>query len=82
MHAGLPQLTMNFPEYKRINDEYEIAVLIDDIRPDVVAKALNLLISDTALYQQLKENCMKAKQVLNWQNEEKKLVAFYQMVLN
>ncbi|MCH8329931.1 MAG: glycosyltransferase, partial [Bacteroidetes bacterium] len=28
MHAGVPQLCMDFPEYKQINDEFEIAWLI------------------------------------------------------
>ena len=82
IHAELPQVTMNFPEYKRINDEYEIAILIDDINPETIAKAILQLINDNALYQRLKNNCRKAKVVLNWQQEEKRLVEFYQKVLN
>lgn len=78
IHAGLPQVTMNFPEYRAINDKYEVALLIDT--PDItsVAAALNNLLHDTVLYERLKANCMKARLELNWQQEEKKLAAFYQ----
>ena len=82
IHSELPQVTMNFPEYQRINDEYEVAVLINDIHPNTIASAVDRLIHDKALYQRFVENCRKAKLVLNWQGEEKKLVEFYQRLLN
>jgi hypothetical protein len=31
IHAGIPQVTMNYPEYKKINDQFRIAELIDDL---------------------------------------------------
>jgi len=82
IHAELPQVTMNFPEYKNINDKYQIAILIDDIHPETITKSIDTLINDRDLYQKLKNNCRIAKEVLNWQQEEKKLVEFYQKVLN
>lgn len=80
MHAGLPQITMNYPEYKKINEQYEVAVLVDELNPELIAKTINNLIADDVLLKKLKENCIKAKQELNWQNEKKKLLAFYQSV--
>jgi glycosyltransferase involved in cell wall biosynthesis len=77
IHAGLPQLTMNYPEYKVLNAQYEVAVLIDEPNPEKIATALNNLLGDDVLYSRLKENCLKAREVLNWQAEEKKLLAFY-----
>jgi glycosyltransferase involved in cell wall biosynthesis len=82
IHAGLPQIAMNFPEYVKINQQFEVAVLIDDLNPEVIAAAVNNLLDNTVLYQRLRENCLKARQVLNWQQEEKKLLDFYQSVFN
>jgi glycosyltransferase involved in cell wall biosynthesis len=80
IHAGLPQIAMNFPEYQRINSEFEVAVLLNDIKPETIAAAVNNLLHDTVLYEKLKQNCLRARQILNWQQEEKKLLDFYQSV--
>ncbi|MEO8822992.1 MAG: glycosyltransferase [Ginsengibacter sp.] len=80
---GLPQLTMNFPEYKKVNDEYEVALLLNDLSVESIAGSLNLLLENDSLYSQLKENCRKAREVYNWQNEERKLIEFYrQFIVN
>lgn len=81
INAGLPQVTMNLPEYAKINQQFDIAVLIDDLSPQTIANALNNLLTDDVLYKRLKENCLKARLELNWQNEEKKLLEFYQSIL-
>lgn len=80
VHAGLPQVTVNYPEYQKINNQFEVAVLLDDISPKRIAGALNNLLTDDVLHHRLKENCGKARKVLNWQQEEKKLLHFYQSV--
>ncbi|MEO7306720.1 MAG: glycosyltransferase [Ferruginibacter sp.] len=77
----LPQVSMNFPEYKRINDEYEVAVLIDDLQINTIANAVNKLLKDEILYTALRQNCLKARQVLNWQQEEKKLLDLYKNMI-
>jgi hypothetical protein len=38
------------------------------------------LLTDDVVYQKLKNNCRKAREILNWQQEEKKLIHFYQSV--
>lgn len=82
IHAGLPQITMNFPEYSRINTAYEVAILIDETNPQIIARAINKLADDTVLYNKLQENCRTAKSDLNWQEEEKKLISFYQNIFS
>lgn len=74
---GLPQVTMNFPEYKRINDEFEVAILLDDLTENNIVSAVNKLLIDKYLYQRLQQNCLTAGLMLNWQHEEKKLIDFY-----
>jgi glycosyltransferase involved in cell wall biosynthesis len=82
IHAGLPQIAMNFPEYITLNQKFEVAILLDDLNPERIAAAVNNLLRNDVVYQRLRGNCMKARQVLNWQQEEKKLLDFYQSVIN
>ena len=82
MHAGLPQITVDFPEYKKLNDKYRVAVLVSDIEPKTIADSVNNLMADAVLLEQLRQNCRKAREELNWQNEEKKLINFYQNIFN
>lgn len=78
---GLPQVSMNFPEYKKINDEFEVALLIDSLEKNEIATAINQLLTDESLHNRLQGNCMKARESLNWQHEEKKLIGFYKKLI-
>ncbi|MBS1975555.1 MAG: group 1 glycosyl transferase, partial [Bacteroidetes bacterium] len=82
INAMLPQLCVNYPAYKEINDEYKVAVLIDDLHADAIAKALNNLLEDDVLYHDLQNNCMKARKALNWQIEEQELIIFYNQLFD
>jgi glycosyltransferase involved in cell wall biosynthesis len=61
-----------------MNRQYEVAVLIDSNEPKRIAEAINNLVNDDVLLERLRQNCLLARKVLNWQQEEKKLLAFYQ----
>ena len=82
IHAGLPQIAMNFPEYVKMNQQFEVAVLVDDLIPERIADTVNNLLHNAVLYHGLRKNCLEARQVLNWQQEEKRLLDFYQSVFN
>ena len=82
IHAALPQITMNYPEYKKLNDQYNVACLIDDLNQVTIADSINKLLGDETKRNELKNNCVKARQELNWQHEEIKLVEFYKNVFN
>jgi glycosyltransferase involved in cell wall biosynthesis len=77
IHHGLPQLCVNYPAYRELNNQWAVAVLIDDTSPGTIAAGLNTLLRDESMYQALQQNCLKAREVLNWQEESKKLAAFY-----
>lgn len=78
MHHGVPQLCMNFPEYRKINNEFEIAMLIDlPITTEKLVTALNKLLTDKEYYDRLRANCLKAREKYCWQNEEIKLLKVY-----
>jgi glycosyltransferase involved in cell wall biosynthesis len=81
LHAGIPQLCVNYPVYKEINSHLPIAVLIDDISAINIAAQLNNLLTNEVLYKELQQNCFTLRQTLNWQQEEKKLIQFYKNIL-
>ncbi len=77
IHSGVPQLCVNYPVYKEINNLYNIAVLTDDLSSVNIAAALNQLLNDEQQWQEIHNNCTNAAKELNWQTEEIKLIAFY-----
>ena len=82
LHAGIPQLCVDYPVYKEINEAYPFALLIKDISAENIAVQLNNLLDNEILYRSLQENCMKAATIYNWQEEEKKLLAFYKNIFS
>ena len=81
LHAGIPQLCVNYPVYKEINDKHHFAILVNDISAKNIALQLNNLLENEVVYKYLQQNCLKARQELNWQQEEKKLIAFYKNLI-
>ena len=82
IHQQLPQITMDFPEYNRINEKFEVAVLLSDLKPTSIAKSINRLLNDTVFYEDLRLNCIAAREEFKWQKEEKILIKFYNKLLS
>ncbi|MCB2377210.1 glycosyltransferase [Hymenobacter sp. BT635] len=77
LHAGIPQLIVDFPEYRLLNQRYEVAEVVE-LTPDSIAAALNRLLRDNpARYHELAGNCRQARLVFNWQHEEQHLLGLY-----
>ncbi|HEY0751653.1 MAG TPA: glycosyltransferase [Chitinophagaceae bacterium] len=82
IHAGIPQITMNYPEYQEINNHFKVAVLIDDLSPNKLSETINQTMKDKELLEEMHRNTLKAKEIYNWQNEEKKLINFYNQIFS
>jgi glycosyltransferase involved in cell wall biosynthesis len=80
MNAGLPQLSMNYPEYRSVNETFRIAVLIDDLSAEELSKIINNTLNDPELLDELHNNALKGKLVYCWEKEEQKLLAFYNRI--
>lgn len=78
MHHGVAQLCNRYPEYVDVNKDYELALLIEKTDPDTIAQSLNKLMEDTAYRQKLSANALEARKVYCWQEEEKRLIKFYE----
>lgn len=76
IHAGIPQVTIDFPEYSLINDRYEVASLVS-LDVGRIVSATNQLLTDDAYYQRLVNNTRFACMEYNWQKESKKLIEIY-----
>jgi len=77
IEAGIPQLCMRFPEYLKINEAYEVAVMLEGLNELYLAKTINDLFNDKEYYNKLRNNALKAREVLCWQNEEIKLLEIF-----
>jgi glycosyltransferase involved in cell wall biosynthesis len=82
LHAGIPQLCVDYPVYRKINEALPFAVLVNDLSPKNLATELNNLLSNEVLYKSLQENCIKGRLKYNWQEEEKQLIHFYKNLFN
>lgn len=81
IHHGLPQVTMDFPEYRKINEQFEVAILIKNLTVGNITDALNKLLNNLILYDRLQQNCLAAREEYRWQKEELKLNNFYKKLL-
>jgi len=80
IHAGIPQLCMDYPVYRDLNNLHNVAVLIDDLSAANIAENINSILNDTVTWQILHNNCVEAAKTLNWQTEEKKLISIYKKI--
>ena len=80
LHAGLPSISMDYPEYKNLNVQFEVSVLLPELTESAISKACHE-ITTAPLWQILHGNCLKAKQVFNWTNEKDKLIQVVSQLL-
>jgi hypothetical protein len=77
MHAAVPQLCIAYPEYIKVNEQYEIAALLEETTPEQIAASLTQMLQDKEYYHRLQQNCLKAREVYCWQEQEKTLISTY-----
>jgi len=65
---------MDFPEYRQVNDEYEIGILIDNLSQESIITAIDLI---SQQYRRFSQHCAEASKELNWSGEAKKLLEIY-----
>jgi glycosyltransferase involved in cell wall biosynthesis len=78
--AGLPVLVSDQPEKRQIVEEYDVGRVFDQEDPQDVARVIQEMADDRELRGRLSANALAAAKVLNWENEEKKLIDLYQSI--
>lgn len=81
IQAGVPSLNMAFPEYAELQKEYGVFVLLEELSANAIRQSVDRLLRDKAGYEQIRANCREAGKDLNWEKEEKRLLAFYAQIL-
>lgn len=71
--AGLPVLSSDLPQMKRIVEMYQVGEAININDEKNIIKVIAKLERDRNLLEKYKENCFKAAKELNWQEEYNKV---------
>ena len=82
VHAGIPQVLIDFPEYRALNEQFDVAELVADLAPATLVTALNRLLRDEPTrYEHLAANCRRAAPQLSWQHEERELLRLWRAIV-
>lgn len=79
IHARIPQICMDFPEYRSLNEEFHCALLLHDFDKEQFIGFINQL-KDESFYKNLVDKTFHARNSLNWQEESKRLIRFYENI--
>ncbi len=77
MHAGMPQLAMKYPEYQLFNESFEVAQLIEDIKPETIAHGLKTVLEDEERYLHLSNQASEARLKHNFTKDANRLCSIY-----
>jgi glycosyltransferase involved in cell wall biosynthesis len=80
VQLGVPSLNMDFPEYRAHCAVYRVGLLLPELAPEALVKAVQALERNPELYHTLQENCRKAAEVWNWEVEKKELLRVWKVV--
>ena len=78
IQAGLPSIQMDFPEYRLIQDRYDVFQLLATLSPPALAAQIQQLLDRPDRYATLRANCRRAATELCWEREAPKLIALYE----
>ena len=74
LHAGIPVLCTRLDEIEKIVLKYQVGDFIESHQPTHIATKINEMMSDPDRIRKWKANTQKAKEELNWELEEQKLI--------
>lgn len=79
--AGLPVLATDFPEIRKIVQNFEIGQVVSDGSDERFAEALNSMLEDKTQLQVFRTNALKYRDRLCWEEQEHKLINLYHKIL-
>ena len=82
IQAGIPILSSELIELKKIITKYEIGCFVKTVSPEEIAKNINFLIANPDILDVYKTNCIRAAENENWELEKMKLVRFIEDLEN
>ncbi len=82
IHANVPVLASSIPEIKKIINDYNIGITVDNLEPEYIAEKIKIMLDDKERRKIWKRNCKNAAKELCWEEEEKKLLDLYREIKN
>lgn len=80
IQAGVPSIQMNFPEYRALNEKYNVFELIDDLTVENIIETITRMRRNGEKLALLRRNCNLASKELCWENEEPKLLDIWEKI--
>ncbi len=80
IHAGVPVLTTELIEIKKIINSYNVGTFIENHSPEHIAEKLNTILADQTTLLKWKQNTQQAAQELNWETEELKIISVFTQI--
>jgi len=77
IHAELPIIAGNLVEIAKIINTYKVGLIVEDYSPKKIAATINTILKNSDLISEIKENQRKAKEILCWEEEVKKLDYYF-----
>ncbi|MCF6241302.1 MAG: glycosyltransferase [Bacteroidales bacterium] len=81
IHAEIPVLASNLPEIKKVLDKTNAGILIEGLKPKLIAEKINYLLSNQQVLNELKKNIQKVKNEYCWENEEIRLFEIFKKLI-
>lgn len=83
MSAGLPVIASHFPLWKEIVEGNRCGLTINPLNPQEIADAIRYIFDNPNEAEEMGQRGREAVETkYNWLKEEKKLLAFYELILN
>jgi glycosyltransferase involved in cell wall biosynthesis len=83
MSAGIPIIASDFPLWREIVYGNDCGLLVNPLKSDQIANAIDYLVKNPKEAERMGRNGRRAViEKYNWPNEEKKLLSFYESILN
>jgi len=77
IHAGTPIIATDLVEISKIITTYKVGEIVNELTPESLAFTISSLLENDSKLVELKGNCLKAKEVLNWEIETTILEQIY-----
>lgn len=78
MSCGIPVVGSDLPPIKRFLTSYNSGIIVDPTKPEEIAKAINILLSDPRLCKEMGDNGIRAvREEYNWGKMEERLLKIY-----
>lgn len=75
--SGVPVIGSDFPEIRKIVQGEQVGIVVDSHDPASIAAGVNTLLADPELHEKMRQNCFRAREIYNWEQEKAIFLEIY-----